>query len=77
MLSESFKEVSESAKNLLKRMLEVDPDKRITAQEALSHPYFKEDLEGKSLDYGVRLATLENFKVKKSENRVYEEIRKG
>jgi len=27
--------------DLLKRMLEYDPSKRITAKAALSHPYFK------------------------------------
>jgi serine/threonine protein kinase len=29
--------------DLLERMLEYDPSKRITAAEALEHPYFKEE----------------------------------
>ena len=29
--------------NLLKRMLELNPEKRISASEALSHPWFYED----------------------------------
>lgn len=42
---------SEEARDLLKRMLQIDPSKRITIDEALRHPYFAsyedelEDLE--------------------------------
>ena len=34
--------VTPSGLNLLKRMLEYDPEKRIKAEEALDHEYFKE-----------------------------------
>jgi calcium-dependent protein kinase len=34
-----FKNVSEDAKNLLGRMLEYDPVKRISARQALKHPW--------------------------------------
>ncbi|KAG7388232.1 hypothetical protein PHYPSEUDO_012890 [Phytophthora pseudosyringae] len=41
-----FPKASESAVDLLDRMLEFDPTKRISAQEALSHPYMQ-DMERK------------------------------
>ena len=31
--------------DLMKKMLEKDPNKRISANEALNHPYFKDNLE--------------------------------
>jgi calcium-dependent protein kinase len=34
---------SEESKDLIKRMLVVDPSKRITAEEALKHPWFNLD----------------------------------
>ena len=34
---------SETAYQLLAAMLEYDPDKRITAEAALRHPYFADD----------------------------------
>ncbi|KAJ1565244.1 Cyclin-dependent kinase 8 [Nowakowskiella sp. JEL0078] len=34
--------ITENAFNLLSKMLEYDPSKRITAEEALNHPYFKD-----------------------------------
>lgn len=34
--------ISESAKDLVNRMLTVDPSERITVQEALNHPWIKE-----------------------------------
>jgi hypothetical protein len=34
--------LSAQARDVITRMLEVDPDKRISAQEALAHPFFRE-----------------------------------
>jgi cyclin-dependent kinase 8/11 len=41
-LRQHMKRVSNSGYDLLSRMLEYDPNKRITAAEALDHEYFKE-----------------------------------
>ena len=35
--------ISESGKDLIKQMLAYDPSERITAFDALKHPYFSED----------------------------------
>ena len=37
-----FDSVSSSSKDLIKKLLVMDPKKRISAQEALNHPWFKE-----------------------------------
>jgi len=39
-LKTSFPEGSALAIDLLSKMLDLDPNKRILAKEALSHPYF-------------------------------------
>lgn len=36
--------MSEKAKDLLSKMIEYDPNKRITVNDALNHSYFVEDL---------------------------------
>ena len=33
--------INENALDLLKKLLEIDPEKRINAKNALNHPYFK------------------------------------
>ena len=40
--SRQFKNYSENCMDLLTRMLEKDPDKRISSKEALQHKYFFE-----------------------------------
>lgn len=41
-LYDLFSKVDPEALNLLKQMLQFNPDRRITAKQALSHPYFEE-----------------------------------
>ena len=40
-LREYFKQAPPDAIDLLERLLELDPDKRILAKEALQHPFFR------------------------------------
>lgn len=37
-----FDKLSNSGKDLIRKLLVMDPKKRISAQEALNHPWFKE-----------------------------------
>lgn len=41
-LRQQFRYITEAGLDLLQRLLTYDPQKRITAEEALEHPYFKE-----------------------------------
>lgn len=41
MRSKQWDFISTSAKDLVKKMLDVDPDKRITIDDALNHPWIK------------------------------------
>lgn len=43
--SEEYAAVDEVVMDLLKKMLKVNPEERITAEEAMNHPYFKEESE--------------------------------
>lgn len=42
---ERYRQLDHQAVDLLKKMLVVDPNSRITAEHALNHPYFKEEEE--------------------------------
>lgn len=43
--------ISNYAKDLVSRMLEVDPEKRITVEEALQHPWVKVQYNLKKCNY--------------------------
>ncbi|MBA0702354.1 hypothetical protein Goari_027247, partial [Gossypium aridum] len=76
--SEPWPSISESAKDLLRKMLERDPQKRITAYEVLCHPWIVDDrvAPDKPLDSAV-LSRLKKFsamnKLKKMALRVIAE----
>ncbi|KAG0740121.1 hypothetical protein G6F57_000975 [Rhizopus arrhizus] len=62
---------SESGFNLLSALLEYDPAKRITAEKALSHPYFQEEpkpimnvLAHQNIEYPLRRITHEDNDIK-------------
>ena len=64
-----FKEVSNNCKNLIKRLLEPIKNKRITASEALKHPFFTEsfnpsEMEKKDLSILKNLINFKPFKSK-------------
>jgi serine/threonine protein kinase len=52
-LSELFPTASKDAVDLLKKMLEINPEKRITIEEALSHPYLLDEDEEENLTLGI------------------------
>ncbi|KAF7811719.1 calcium-dependent protein kinase 11 [Senna tora] len=76
--SEPWPSISDSAKDLVKKMLERDPKKRISAHEVLCHPWINDDnvAPDKPLDSAV-LSRLKHFsamnKVKKMALRVIAE----
>ncbi|KAH9616728.1 hypothetical protein KSS87_014850, partial [Heliosperma pusillum] len=73
--SEPWPSISDSAKDLIRKMLERDPKKRLTAYEALCHPWIVDDTVApdKPLDSAV-ISRLKQFsamnKVKKMALRV-------
>ena len=62
-----YTSLSENAKDLLSRLLKFNPNERITAEEALNHPWFNND-DIKLIDYlddniaKRMLANMENYK---------------
>ncbi|KAE8725549.1 Calcium-dependent protein kinase 29 [Hibiscus syriacus] len=62
--SQPWSSISEGAKDLIRKMLARDPKQRITAAEALEHPWMKEggDASDKPIDSAV-LSRLKQFRV--------------
>nr|GMD22352.1 calcium-dependent protein kinase 29 isoform X2 [Ipomoea batatas] len=60
--------ISSDAKDLIRRMLAVDPRKRITAAEALEHPWLKED--GNASDRPIDSAVLNRMKQFRAMNKM-------
>jgi len=62
---EGIKSISEEGRDLLNQLLEKDPKNRISARDALSHPWFKKEeftLSHIKLDKNV-LENVKGFKV--------------
>ena len=43
--SAEYENVDDLTMDLLKKMLKINPEERITAEQALNHPFFKEETE--------------------------------
>jgi serine/threonine protein kinase len=58
--------VSEEAKDLIRKMLVVDPDARLTADQAMRHPWFmKGDHELVTRSLEMTISTMRNFNAKR------------
>jgi len=74
--SSPFNRISKSAIDLIKKLLIMDKDKRISAQEALNHPWFKEkkakELYNQIKDENIIKSLLNNLKNYKRESVIQE-----
>ncbi|KAG2218511.1 hypothetical protein INT45_004113, partial [Circinella minor] len=72
---------SESGFNLLAQLLDYDPAKRITAEKALSHPYFQEEprpvmnvLSQQGAEYPLRRITQDDNDIKSNKTAMHQAI---
>jgi len=74
--SSPFDTLSSSGKDLINKLLIMDPKKRISAQEALSHPWFKEnkskELYNRIKDESTLRKMINNLKVYKRDSIIHE-----
>ena len=68
---EDWNTVSDNAKNLIQKMLNINPKKRLSALEALQDVWFKENEEKSSTDKKLSKSVLKNMK-KFKKNRKFE-----
>jgi calcium-dependent protein kinase len=64
-----FKNISEQAKDLISKLLIYDPEKRISAEEALQHPWITDNVEVK-IDQNLAQGALANLKTFKAEQKL-------
>ena len=62
--------ISPQAKDLISKMLQVDPQHRISAEEALRHPWFKKSLGALTFDKPMAVTTLTNLKRFRAERKL-------
>ena len=66
-----FDKLSKSGKDLIQKLLMIDPNKRLSAEQALSHPWFKEnkskELFNKIKDESTIKKMIQNLKLYKKE----------
>lgn len=59
---EIWEKISDGAKTLIKKMLEMNPSKRLSAQEALDDPWFTKVIEKGAVDQPLAEQNLNNLK---------------
>ena len=62
MTREEFNDVSSDAKNLIKKMLEYNPDKRLSAKQAILDPWFQNALKKDRDSIVISSSALANLK---------------
>ena len=74
--SSPFDKLSNSGKDLIKKLLMIEPTKRLSAEQALSHPWFKEnrskELFNKIKDESTIKKMIQNLKVYKRDSIIQE-----
>lgn len=55
-------DVSEDAKDLVKKLLAYDPNKRISAEDALKHKWIKTMAKAEKLEKTIATKTLQNLR---------------
>jgi calcium-dependent protein kinase len=66
----SWRKVSEEAKNLIERMMTMDPSARISAQEALRHPWFSRWRNSNPEDSSAVLGCMDSLKSFRSSSKL-------
>lgn len=61
-VAEDWGKISEDAKNLIKKMLEKDPNKRISAKDAYNDPWIQKNAPSEKIDTKA-LKNMTNFYV--------------
>lgn len=69
---EYFAEVTDDAKDLISKMLEYDPTKRITAAEALEHVWIKNQAPNSKLNKAATNRVLQNLRTFRADQKLQE-----
>lgn len=69
-----FENVSESAKDLIKKLLEINPKKRLSAKEALEHEFFEEISSNRLNESNLDFSVLRNLKKNKIEQKFQQAV---
>lgn len=73
-LGKIWEKISTNAKDLVQKLLEKDPNKRISLAEALEHPWIKADSRSSVLDQTEATQILKNLKKYSIKNKLKKEV---